>query len=601
MPFDSIPLRVQQHRQQRPEAPAYFVRTAAGWQPTTWRGYADDVRRTGRALTALGLEPGATVGIVGANRPEWTTFHLAAMSVGAVPVGIYTTSAAGEVQYIVDHAGSSILLLEDAEQWAKVAAERARLPRLRHVVMMRGVPRIDDPLVMSWEEFQAAGERVSEADFDRRLEALQPDQLATLIYTSGTTGPPKGVMLSHRNLAWTAEAARQMIDVRPSDALLSYLPLSHIAEQMFTIHAAATVGYVIYFAESIEKLPDNLKEVQPQIFFGVPRVWEKFHTGIAAKMEQAQGVKRRLVDWAMHVGRRTTALKNEGGDAGGLLALQHRLADRLIYSKLKPAIGLGRARLCVSGAAPIAADVLEFFAGLDVVVHEVYGQSEDCGPTSFNLPGQTKLGSVGRPVPGVDVRIAADGEILVRGPNVFLGYYNDPTATAETLVDGWLHSGDLGAIDADGFLQITGRKKEIIITAGGKNITPKNIEAALKQSPLINEATVIGDRRKYLTALLTLDPEAAASFAATHHLNGAELHRHPLLRAAIAEHVERVNAQFARVEGVKKFCVLPRNFTIEAGELTPTLKVKRKIVAEHFAPEIEAMYDDEAAPAAGER
>jgi long-chain acyl-CoA synthetase len=600
MAFDSIPLRVQRHREQRPEAPAYFVRTASGWSPTTWRGYADDVRRTGKALTALGLEPGATACIVGANRPEWTTFHLAAMSVGGVPVGIYTTSAPGEMQYIVDHAESSIVLLEDADQWAKIVQERTRLPRLRHVVMMRGVPRIDDPLVMSWEEFQSRGERVADALFDQRLAALQPEQLATLIYTSGTTGPPKGVMLSHRNLAWTAEAARGMIEVSASDALLSYLPLSHIAEQMFTIHAAATVGYVVYFAESIEKLPDNLKEVQPHVFFGVPRVWEKFHTGIAAKLAQAEGIKRRLADWATRVGQRANTLKCAGRQPSGLLALQYRLADRLIYSKVRPAIGLARARLCVSGAAPIAPEVLEFFAGLDVVVHEVYGQSEDCGPTSFNLPGKTKLGSVGQPVPGVEVRIAADGEILVRGPNVFLGYYKDPAATAETLVDGWLHSGDLGSLDSDGFLSITGRKKEIIITAGGKNITPKNIEAALKQSPLINEATVIGDRRKYLTALLTLDPEAAAAFAASHQLNGAELHRHPVLRAAIAEHVEGVNAQFARVEGIKKFCVLPRNFTVEAGELTPTLKVKRKIVADHFAREIEAMYADDASQSADE-
>jgi long-chain acyl-CoA synthetase len=237
--------------------------------------------------------------------------------------------------------------------------------------------------------------------------------------------------------------------------------------------------------------------------------------------------------------------------------------------------------------------VLEFFAGLDLLVHEVYGQSEDSGPTSFNLPGGTSIGSVGRPIPGVEVRLAPDGEILVRGPNVFSGYYKDPAATAETLVDGWLHSGDLGSFDPDGFLHITGRKKEIIITAGGKNITPKNIEAALKQSPLINEAMVIGDRRKYLTVLLTLDPDAAAAFAADHRLNGAEVHTHPALRAAIAQHVETVNAQFARVEGVKKFCVLPRSLTLEDGELTPTLKMKRKVVYEHFAREIEAMYAED--------
>ena len=593
MAFDSIPLRAQQHGRQRPSAPAYKVRSGGTWQPVSWRDYADDIRRAGRALIALGLEPGATVGIIGFNRPEWTTFHLAAMSIGSVPVGIYTTSAPGEVQYIADHAEAAIVLVEDADQWHKLVQERTRLPRLRHVIMMRGAPRIEDPLVMSWDAFMARAEGVADAAFEQRLTAIEPEQPGTLIYTSGTTGPPKGVMLTHANLAWTAGVAAQITDVRADDVLLSYLPLSHIAEQMFTIHAAVTVGYTVSFAESIEAMLDNLKEVQPDAFFGVPRVWEKFHAGIAAKLSAATGTKRALVDWAMRVGRRAAAARCRGQQPGGLLGLQHRLADRLIYSKLKPAIGLGRARICLSGAAPIAPDVLEFFAGLDLLVHEVYGQSEGSGPTSFNLPGRTMIGSVGQPVPGVEVRIAPDGEILVRGPNVFPGYYKDTAATAETLVDGWLHSGDLGRLDAEGFLHITGRKKEIIITAGGKNVTPKNIEAALKQSPLINEATVIGDRRRYLTALLTLDPDAAAKFAADHQLNGAELHRHPALHSAITQHVESVNAQLARVEGVKKFYVVPRNFTVEHGELTPTLKVKRKVVQEHFAREIEAMYAED--------
>ena len=593
MAFSSIPQLVRHQALTRPEAPAYFARRDGAWRPTSWRRYADDVRRVGKALIALGVEPGGSAGIVGFNRPEWTTFHLGCMSVGGVPVGIYTTNAPGEMQYIIDHAAAAIVLLEDVGQWRKLEQERGRLPHLRHVVMMDGAPPIDDPLVMSWDAFCDHAARVDDMTFEQRLAAVQPDQLGTLIYTSGTTGPPKGVMLSHRNLAWTAEVAMRITDVRPSDVVLSYLPLSHIAEQMFTIHGAVAVGYAVYFAESIEKVPDNLKEVQPHVFFGVPRIWEKFHAGITAKLRETTGAKRAMVEWAMRTGRQASALRCQGRQPGGLLALQHRLADRLIYSKLKPAIGLGRARLCVSGAAPIAPDVLEFFTGLDLIIHEVYGQSEDCGPTSFNLPGATDFRTVGRPIPGVEVQIGADGEILVRGPNVFMGYHKDSAATAETLVDGWLHSGDLGELDAGGFLRITGRKKEIIITAGGKNITPKNIEAALKLSPLINEATVIGDRRKYLTALLTLDPDTAARFAADHDLNGALVHSHPLLLDAIQRHVDTVNTQFARVEGIKRFHVLPRNFTIEDGELTPTLKVKRKVVQEHFAHEIEAMYADE--------
>ena len=593
MALGSIPELVQQQARTRPDAAAYWVRAEGAWQPTSWRQYGDDVRRVGKALVALGVEPGGTAGIVGFNRPEWTTFHLGCMSIGGVPVGIYTTSAPGEIQYVLDHAEATVVLLENATQWRKVEQERGRLPRLRHVVMMRGVPAIDDPLVLSWEAFCARADQVDDATFERRLAAIQADQLGTLIYTSGTTGPPKGVMLSHHNLAWTAEVAMRITGVRPSDVVLSYLPLSHIAEQMFTILGAATVGYAVYFAESIDKLPDNLKEVQPHLFFGVPRIWEKFHAGITAKLHETAGIRRTLVEWAMRVGRRASTGAYQGRPPTGLLAWQHRLAERLVYAKLKSALGLGRARLCVTGAAPIAPDLLEFFAGLDLIIYEVYGQSEDCGPTSFNLPGKTSLQTVGQPIPGLAVQIAPDGEILVRGPNVFMGYYKDPTATADTVVEGWLHSGDLGEIDADGYLHITGRKKEIIITAGGKNITPKNIEAALKQSPLIGEATVVGDRRKYLTALLTLEPEAAAQFAAAHQVNGTQLHAHPVLLSAIRQHVETVNEQFARVEGIKKFRVLPRAFSIEDGELTPTLKVKRRVVQEHFARDIEDMYAED--------
>ncbi len=592
--FDSIPRRLQRQAERRPDAPAYAVRTASGWQPTCWRDFAAQVRRAGKALIALGVAPGATVGIVGFNRPEWTIFHAAAMSIGAAPAGVYTTNAAGEVQYILDHAEAPVVLLEDEGQWRKVAQERARLPHLRRAVMMRGAAPIDDPLVLDWEAFLALGDDVEDAHFTRRLEALTADHLATLIYTSGTTGPPKGVMLTHGNLAWTAETALRITDVRPTDVTLSYLPLSHIAEQMFTIHGAATVGYAVYFAESIDKVPDNLKEVQPHLFFGVPRIWEKFHAGVSAKLRDATGAKKALVDWAMRVGRQVSAARCRGVTPSPLLALQHRLADRLVFCKLKPALGMGRARLCVTGAAPIAPAVLEFFTGLDLVVHEVYGQSEDCGPTSFNLPGRTDFNTVGPPLPGVEVRIAADGEILVRGPNVFPGYFKDPGATAETLVDGWLHSGDLGELDAAGFLRVTGRKKDIIITAGGKNIAPKNLEAALKELPLINEATVIGDRRKFLSALLTLDATAVAAFASARGLDSdTDLHRHPALLDEIRRHVDAVNEQVARVEGIKKFIVLARDFSIESGELTPTLKVKRSVVARNFASEIESMYGDD--------
>jgi long-chain acyl-CoA synthetase len=340
----------------------------------------------------------------------------------------------------------------------------------------------------------------------------------------------------------------------------------------------------VYFAESIEAVPENLKEVQPTIFFGVPRIWEKFHAGIAAKLKDATGVKAKLVKWAMKVGWETN--QRPGGNKG----LQYHLANKLIFSKLKPAIGMGNARVCVSGAAPIAREVLEFFASLDIVVLEVYGQSEDSGPTSFNAPDQYRFGSVGPALPGVEVNIADDDEILVRGPNVFLGYYKDPEVTAETLSGEWLHSGDLGAFDNDGFLSITGRKKDIIITAGGKNITPKNLEASMKNHELIDEAVVIGDRRKFLSALVTIDAEGGPAWAEANGEDAGALHHSEKLRASIQAHIDEMNAHYARVEQIKKFTILHRNFSVEDGELTPTLKVKRAKVNDHFAADIEAMY-----------
>jgi long-chain acyl-CoA synthetase len=575
-----------QRAQRTPSDPAYYVREGGSWRATNWGAYSDQVTQAGRALIALGFEPGQTVCILGFNRPEWTVMDLAAMGAGGAPAGIYTTCSSVEVRYVVAHAEAPIILVENEDQWRKVQLERGNMPNLRHVITMKGAPAIADDMVMSWEEFLAKGEEVERQAYLDRLDRLDPNALATLIYTSGTTGPPKGVMLSHHNLAWTANAAAEITTPGPSDCSLSYLPLSHIAEQMFTLHVPITTGSRVYFAESIEAVPENLKEVQPTVFFGVPRIWEKFHAGITAKLKDATGVKAKLVKWAMKVGWEANRRPN------GHKGLQYRLANKLIFSKLKPAIGMGNARVCVSGAAPIAREVLEFFACLDLVVLEVYGQSEDSGPTSFNTPAQYRLGSVGPVIPGVEVKIADDGEIMVKGPNVFMGYYKDPEVTSETLSGAWLHSGDLGAFDDDGFLNITGRKKDIIITAGGKNITPKNLEVSMKNHPLIDEAVVIGDRRKYLSALVTVDVEAGPVWAAANGEDASALHKSEKLRASIQAHIDEMNAQYARVEQIKKFTVLHRNFTVEDGELTPTLKVKRAKVNEHFADQIEAMYTE---------
>lgn len=593
MPFDSIPRRLQQQATKNPYAPAYYVKEpgASVWKMTSYREYADIVRRAGKALIALGLGKGSTVSILGFNRAEWVILDVAAMSIGGAPTGIYTTCSPEEVQYIVNHAESTIVLLENTMQWEKIQKQSDKLPLLKHIVMMKGSALPDDPRAMSWEQFLAKGDGVDNAKFDEALEALEPDGLATLIYTSGTTGPPKGVMLSHQNLAWTAKASIDLQAIGPGDTLLSYLPLSHIAEQVLSIHVPLTCASSIYFAQSLEQMVENLKEVQPTLFFGVPRVWEKFQAGVSQKLAQATGVKKKIADFAMKAGREMSEVHCRGGSPSLGLSLRYKLAHKLVFSKLKPAIGLGKVRSCVSGAAPIAKEILEFFASLDIIVREVYGQSEGTGPTSVNRPGKTKLGTVGPPYPGVEVKIAEDGEILVRGPNVFLGYFKEPEATAETLKDGWLCSGDLGEFDKDGYLVITGRKKEIIITAGGKNIAPKNIEGALKNHPLISEAVVIGDRRKFLSALISLDPEAARKFADKHGHKG-EPQDLPALIDEVQKAVDEVNATLARVEMVKKFRIVPRPFSIETGELTPTLKVKRKVVNKNFAAEIESMYQE---------
>lgn len=572
-----------------PDRPAYGYKVGEVWKMVNWRDYYAEVRQAAKALIALGMQPGENVCILGFNRPEWVIFDLAGMLAGGAAAGIYTTNSPTEVRYIIDHAEARFVLLEDAGQWAKVNAERHNLPRLQRVVMMRGV-KIDDPLAITWEEFLALGNGVDDKSMDERLGALKPEQLATLIYTSGTTGPPKGVMLSHRSLTWTAEAARDLNNSNPNDSVLSYLPLSHIAEQMFTIHGAIVAGYKVYYAESPLKVLENLKEVQPTIVFGVPRVWERFYNGVSANLAHATGIKAAIAKWARGVGTKTTNLRNMGKEPAGLLKLQNDLAEKLVFSTVREGIGLNHARACVSGAAPINPTILEFFGSLGIRILEVYGQSEDCGPTTFNQHQRTRFGSVGPVVPGMEVKIADDGEILARGPNVFLGYYKDPVATAETLADGWLYSGDLGKFDEDGFLHITGRKKEIIITSGGKNVAPKNIEAALTDIPLVGAAMVIGDQRRFLTALLTLEPEAKKRFAAENNIPVDEVYKHPKTLEVLQKGVDGVNSHFAKVEHVRKFTVLPGEFTIEGGELTPTLKLKRRIVNQKYSDLVEAMY-----------
>ncbi|RZL00327.1 MAG: long-chain fatty acid--CoA ligase [Rubrivivax sp.] len=585
--FVSTPARFVQTALRHADQPGYFVREAEGWKATSWNDYADQVDAAARALLALGVNPGDVVCVLGFNRPEWVVMDMAAMMVGAVPAGIYWTSPANEIEYILNHSRSPVLLVDSDERFRQVDGLRASLPALRQVVRMKGGSPLGEAL--SWEAFMALGERRLQTLVEQRLLDLRPQDPATCIYTSGTTGPSKAVVLSHANLAWSAMALSQSLTATAKDRVISYLPLAHVAEQMISVHTPTLAGFPIYFARSLDELSEHLKEVRPTIFFGVPRVWEKMHAGIHAKLALATGVKKHLAGWALRVGQQWHEAALDGRRPGPWLNWQKKWAGRLVHQKVKEAIGLDQAHMLSSGAAPIAADKLKFMTGLDLVIREVYGQSETCGATSLSTEGATRIGSVGRPLKGVDMRIAPDGEIMVRGPHIFQGYAGNPQATSEAVQDGWLCSGDLGHIDADGYLYITGRKKDLLITSGGKNVSPANIEADLMAVPLIEHAVVCGDGRHYLSALLTINQEALSSLVSGpgHH------HHHPLVLAELQRGIDQVNARQARVAQVRKFSILPNALTIDAGELTPTLKVKRKAVIDRYQHLVEAMYDED--------
>lgn len=568
--------------------PALNVKRDGRWQTTTWAEYWEATRRAARGLMKLGLEPGQGVSIIGYNCPEWFEANMAAILAGGVPAGIYATSSPEQCQYITDHADASVVVVEDAAQLAKLKAVRAELPKVKAFVLMRGTD--PDPEVHGWQELLALGAGVPEADLEARIAAQQPDDVCTLIYTSGTTGVPKAVMISHDNLTWTARTVADTTSIAQGAVLVSYLPLSHIAEQMVSMHAPMTMGGWVWFAESLESLGDNLREARPHLFLGVPRVWEKIQAKVEAAGAQNPPLRKKIAAWA-----------RKKGLAGGYAEQQgrprprfYRVAEKLVFSKVRERLGLDRCEIQITSAAPIARSTLEFFLSLGVPIYEVYGMSECTGPATISLPHRYSTAKAGFCLPGAELKIAPDGEVCMRGRHVFKGYFKNEDATREALDDeGWLHSGDIGEIDGAGFLQITDRKKDLLITAGGENVAPQLIEGALKAIPVIAQAVVIGDRRKYLSALVTLDPEklaAEAAKAGSPARTLAEAASCPRFRAYLQTAVDGVNEHLARVQTIKRFAVLAGELTIEGGELTPTMKIKRKVVNQKYAAEIEAMY-----------
>jgi long-chain acyl-CoA synthetase len=550
-----------------PETPAYLAETEADWRPVAWQEAAERVGAIANGLLARGVGRGDAVAVLSRTRLEWILLDWAVMSIGAVVVGLYPTNSAKECTYILGHSQTVLAFAEDAEQEAKLETARAGLTELREVI------RFD-----ALDELEADG-RAYRAGHPGALEeaaaAVGEDDLATLIYTSGTTGPPKGCMLTHRNLVTAALRVVNHLQ-NPDDVVLLFLPLAHsfgrLAHQAGSYH-----GTTIAFVADASRVPEALQRVRPTMLPAVPRVYEKIHANALGEIDRAGGAKRAIGLWALQVGGRASKLRRAGRRVPRLLALEERLADRIVFARVRERLG-GRLRLGVSGAAPLAEEVLEFFHGLGMLVVEGYGLTETSSSTTVNDPDDFRFGTVGRAVAGTEIRLDEDGEILVRSETVFAGYYKDPEATEAAFTeDGWFRTGDVGKIDDDGFVRITDRKKDLIITAGGKNIAPQNLENALKSSRFVSQVIVVGDRRPYVTALITLDEAEVAASG-----------RDP--RALVEELVEEVNRDRVRVEQIKRFAILPREFSQEEGEVTPTLKLRRKVIVDHFADEIERLY-----------
>ncbi len=568
------------------------------WHDITWNDYDRKVCHVAYGLMSLGLQKGDCAAIIGDNCPEWVYADLGIQCCGAATVGVYSTNAWQQVEYVVTNSDSRFFFVENEEQLDKWLHFREKAPKLEKVIVWdtEGLRRFKDPQVMSFDELLELGAEAAKenpAMLDQRIREIEPDDLSVLIYTSGTTGPPKGAMLSHRNCVWMGTAITSNNPMYDNDEIMSFLPLCHIFEQLFTILAHFDVGHVVNFIESFDTITDNMMEISPTVGHAVPRIWEKYYSVIRIRMADATWFKRLIFGWAMNLGKKRAGLMMEFKPIPATLELWYKLAHLIVFRKLKERLGFDRIRVAYSGAAPIAPEILQFFHSIGVNLVEGYGQTEGTGVTTTSKIGEVKFGTVGVPLKGVEVRIADDGEILVKSPGVFKGYFKNPEATAETIVDGWLHSGDVGTIDNDGYLTITDRKKDIIVTAGGKNITPQYIENKLKASLYINDAVVIGDKRKFLTCLIMIDEDNVVKYAQDNKIQFStykDLTQNFEINQLIEREIKEVNETLARVEQVKKFTILPKKLYEEDGEVTPTMKVKRKFINEAFADLIETMY-----------
>lgn len=579
------------------DGPAQSFKRGAAWTTLTWREVGSVVREVALGLIALGRQKGERVALLSASRPEWVQADFAIFSAGCVTVPIYPSYPPDLIAYVVNDSEAKTLIVEDPSQLAKALEARGKMPGLEQIVVIAGYEAPQPPKsVLTWETLRRLGrdaEAAHKSTLAERVATTRPEDLATIVYTSGTTGPPKGVMQTHGNHIAAVNASRQSTPVEEGWVHLLFLPLAHSFARLESF-LGVTHGLTTAFAENLDRLRDNLPEVRPHFICSVPRVFEKVYAGVLAAAEGGSPAKRKIFRWALGVGRAVSRHQQRGQPVPAGLELRRRIAHKLVFSKLHARLG-GRLVWAVSGGAPLARDIAEFFHAAGILLLEGYGLTETCPALTFNRRDKYKFGSVGQALPGVELRIAPDGEILARGPNVATrGYFKQPDATKEVFEpDGWFHTGDIGRLDEEGFLFITDRKKDLIVTAGGMNIAPQNIENLLKADPFISQVMVYGDRRPYPVALITLNPEELQKFAREHGIlvsDPAALARHPQILERVGRAVEEKNTQLQSYAKVKKFAVLPVDFSLDGGELTPTLKVKRKVVADKYMSVLDELY-----------
>jgi long-chain acyl-CoA synthetase len=579
------------------DRPAQQYKQGGTWHTLTWREVGERVREAALGLIALGRQKGDAVALLSASRPEWVQADFAIFSAGCVTIPIYPSYPPELIAYVVNDAGARTLIVEDPAQLAKALEARTKMPALEHIVVMAGYDAPQPPdTVRTWETLRRLGRENADAHrstLAERVASTRPQDVATIVYTSGTTGPPKGVVQTHGNHLATIVAAKSATPVEEGWVDLLFLPLAHSFGRLESFLGVAH-GLTTAFAENLDKVGENLRETRPHFIFSVPRVFEKVYARILAGVEAGSPVKKRIFHWAIGVGRQVSRLQQAGRAIPAGLAVQRRIAHKLVFAKLHAALG-GRLQWAVSGGAPLSRDIAEFFHAAGILVLEGYGLTETCPAATFNRPGHYRFGSVGQALPGVELKIAGDGEILVRGANVAtLGYWKQAAATSEVFEpSGWFHTGDIGRLDEEGFLYITDRKKDLIVTAGGMNIAPQNIENMLKADPFISQVLVYGDRRPYPVALITLNPDELGKFARELGIlvtDAGTVVKHPKIVERVARTVEEKNSHLQSYAKVKKFTVLAIDFTQDGGELTPTLKVKRKVVAEKYRVELEELY-----------